>query len=828
MLIHITYHQISIVKKRLTVFFLLILTYSTQAQTISGKIIDSIKVEPIAFANLVLDDGIQGTTSDIEGNFTFFIPANYSGKITISHVSYKKIRLPLAYFAKKNVIRMTPSVTVLSEVILQAEENPAFRIIRTAVKNKKRHDPDNLDSYQYHSYNKLIMKGSEPSAAFKEKVIKLRGKPDSAQLSKKEKEILSFDSITNRIHFFMSESVTEKKVMNPGRSKETLIGFRASGFKSPLLANVATDYQPFSFYNDNISLLGIDFLNPISKNSEDRYDFYLTDTTYLDRDTVYIIQFEPRKGKLITALKGMVSISTDGYAIKNVIAGTADTLALTKIRIQQNYEKINGKWFPIQLNTDIDFEEFKIFDSHLMVQHCSFISDIQINSALQKSAFGDIKVDLTLPKPELNNDMLSKFRTSPLDSKESQTYVTIDSMMKKFSWLDKGLEAFATQAWALGTFEIDLTKIARINSFEGFRLGAGLYTSNRFSKWLRVGGYAAYGFKDDRWKYGADVRFNLNPNRDFYLALSYAKDIYETGYGHEGQNRNFIATNETIRKWLSSQYDRSETYKGELGYRLMPRLHATLFVSKNQITPAYNYQLLFNNELLSTFAIAETGVSVRYSTSENYMQLAGKKIFLGREWPLISFTYTKAVDLFDAQKFNYSKYDFSARFQFKHRPKGKTRLAIHAGWVDGLAPYGRLYNGRGAQQVEGIFVDEFFQTMKLYEFTASRYASLFFNHNFGNVLFDKRHSKPELVIYQHAGIGELENRNGHVSTTLEFKPFDKGFVESGLGFNNLLRWKYANVAYYGLGAALFYRYGEYQFAKTTDNLFYRITFNIAF
>ncbi len=820
--------QIHSVRKLLASLLLLGAAHYVQSQTITGKIIDSVKVEPIAFANLVLDDGIRGTTTDIEGNFTLTLPAGYSGKITISHVSYQRIKLPASYFAKNRIIRLAPSVTVLNEVVFKAEENPAFRIIRNAVKNKKQHNPDNLNSYQYNSYNKLIMKGSEPTAAFKDKVSKLKEKTDTAKLSKKDKELLSFDSITGKMHFFMSESVTEKQVMNPGRSKETLIGFRASGFKSPLFANVATDYQPFSFYSDNISLLGKDFLNPISKNSEDRYDFYLTDTTYLDQDTVYIIQFEPRKGKLITGLKGMVSISTDGYAIKNIIAGTADTLALTKIRIQQNYEKVNGKWFPVQLNTDIDFEEFKIFDSHLMVQHRSFIRDVQINPAMKKSSFGDIKVDLTLPKPELNNEMLAKFRTSPLDSKEGQTYVTIDSVMRKFSWLDKGLEAFATQAWPLGPFEIDLTKIARINSFEGFRLGAGLYTSNRFSKSLRVGGYAAYGFKDERWKYGGEMRFNINPDRDFHLTLSYAYDIYETGYGHEGQNKNLIATNESIRKFLSSQYDRTETYKGELGYRLMPRLHSIAFVSKNQITPAYNYQLLFNNEPLSAFSIAETGVSLRYSTSENYMQLAGKKIFLGREWPLISFTYTKTLDLFDAQKFNYSKYDFSARFQFKHRPKGKTRLAIHAGWVDGLAPYGRLYNGRGARQVEGIFVDEFFQTMKLYEFTASRYASIFLNHNFGNVFFDTRYSKPELVIYQHAGIGDLENRNSHISSTLEFKPFDKGFIESGLGFNNLIRWKYSNVAYYGLGGAVFYRYGDYQLAKTADNLFFRITFNIAF
>jgi hypothetical protein len=219
--------QIHSVKKVLISLILLGITSFAQAQTISAKVIDSLKVEPIAFANIVLDDGIRGTTSDIEGNFTFRIPAGYSGMITISHVSYKRIKLPLSYFTRNKIIRLTPSVTILSEVVFKAEENPAFRIIRNAAKNKKQHNPDNLNSYQYNSYNKLIMKGSEPTAAFKDKVSKLKEKPDTAKLSKKDKELLSFDSITEKMHFFMSESVTEKKVMNPGRSKETLIGQRS-------------------------------------------------------------------------------------------------------------------------------------------------------------------------------------------------------------------------------------------------------------------------------------------------------------------------------------------------------------------------------------------------------------------------------------------------------------------------------------------------------------------------------------------------------------------------------------------------------------------------
>jgi hypothetical protein len=50
------------------------ISLSAYAQTISGKIIDSLKMEPVAFANIVLADGIHGTTTDIEGHFNWLCP----------------------------------------------------------------------------------------------------------------------------------------------------------------------------------------------------------------------------------------------------------------------------------------------------------------------------------------------------------------------------------------------------------------------------------------------------------------------------------------------------------------------------------------------------------------------------------------------------------------------------------------------------------------------------------------------------------------------------------------------------------------------------------
>ena len=814
---------------RVLFIFILMIRMATHdalcQRSLQGTLIDSVSRSPVAFANVTLKDGRTGTSTDIEGNYSLTIPPGYSGDIYLSHVSYQKRIVSLSYFKTHSVISLIPSSTLLQEVAVTVtkEENPAFRIIRQAVAHKRDHDPDNLKSYKYISYNKFLVTMSGSSLPYDSILARIK-KKDSVKQAKARKTFTTFDSLLKTTHFFLSESVTEKQKINPDKEKEKLLALQVSGFKSPLFANVATDYQPFSFYKDNISLLGKDFINPVSKGTFSRYDFILSDTTFQGNDTIFIIKYQPKPNSFFNGLKGMLSISTDGFAIKNVIASSADSLAYTGIRIQQNYEKVNGHWFPDQLNTDMRFYKYLTYGRYPMLQHRSFLKEVKINSPLNRSAFGDVKVELTLPNVEENKLRLEKFRNFNLDQKESRTYTLVDSVMRKARWLDSFLEIMTTQAVPLGPFEFDLSKLTKINRYEKFRLGAGIYTSNRFSKWLRLGGYAGYGFHDQQWKYGSEARFNFNLNKDFFLRFAYAKEIIETGslnVSHDGQ----LPSSESFRTWVSSRYDRIEFYKAEIGYRLLPDIHATAFVSRNEITPTYLYQFQFNNELLDKFLVAETGLTFRYVRDESYMSLRGKKVFIGQRFPVVTFSAVKATPLFDAMNFNYTRFDFTAKFLRKHRYGGKTRFFASAGWLEGLAPYGKLYNGRGAK-LTGYLVEDYFQTMGLYEFSASKYVSIFLQHNFGNVLLNKKFSKPELVLYQNAGIGELENQQVHIGFALQ--SFDKGFVESGIGLNNIIRGNYSNVAFWGIGGAAFYRYGAYQFSKPDDNLSFRLNFSLSF
>ena len=59
---------------------------------------------------------------------------------------------------------------------------------------------------------------------------------------------------------------------------------------------------------------------------------------------------------------------------------------------------------------------------------------------------------------------------------------------------------------AMTASDVPITTGAPDNGYEGVRLGGGLRTNAKLSRFFSVGGYGAYGFKDRMAKYGGDLR----------------------------------------------------------------------------------------------------------------------------------------------------------------------------------------------------------------------------------------------------------------------------------------------------------------------------------
>jgi hypothetical protein len=98
------------------------------------------------------------------------------------------------------------------------------------------------------------------------------------------------------------------------------------------------------------------------------------------------------------------------------------------------------------------------------------------------------------------------------------------------------------------------------------------------------------------------------------------------------------------------------------------------------------------------------------------------------------------------------------------------------------------------------------------------------SHNFGKLLYrtNFKYSQPELSLHQGVGFGQYSKPN------FGFKTLEKGFYESGLYIDNIVRIPYAGVAYLGAGAGFFYRYGPNALPSTDQNLAFRWGVNLSF
>jgi hypothetical protein len=805
-----------------TIGFLAALRAFSQGEIIRGTVVDSLTQEPLAFANLALSDRRTGTTTDIDGRFQLVLPRGYADKVSISYVGYHPRQITIDALRASRKIQLAPSVRQLGEVTIVAGANPALRIIRNATAAKNNHRTDRLNSYSYKSYTKVVFKLEGESVS----ADSLRKRNKKNELTPENKSLLTLDSIRQKQHLLVTESVAEKFFLRPNKQIERLLDYKISGFQTPLLASLPNDYQPLGFQDDWIKVLGKDHISPLTRNSDKIYDFTLTDTTFFEGDSVFVIAFTPLGNAGVNQLSGQLSICADGWAIKNVIARSADPFAKIDFRIQQNYGRFDGRWFPIQLNTDLYFKENRVGPMFFVTVARSYLQDIRINPAIDKSIFGDAQVELGGAR---DTTQLARYRAEARDSLESRTFVWFDSVAQKIGVLrafDRVMEGFFANVYPTGKIDWQLNRVIRFNRFEGVRAGLGLRTNQRFSRFFSLGGYAGYGFRDKQWKWGGDLILNLSQKKDWTLQFAYQRDLQEPGVSQFFEGYRSLSSY-SFRQLVADRFDHAELFRVRTSWKPATSWRVRAGLERTELTPQFTYAFRHDNELLSSFAITEAGGEVTYIHRLREVRLAGRKAAVQFEQPIFSFSVARGISgLWDSQ-FSYTRYDAFYSNHWKHRRWGTSQLTLVGGYLAGVAPLQKQFFGPASRET-GIWVTHTFQTMGIYEFLSDQYGAVFWKHNFG-WLYQTKYSKPELLLWQGAGWGRFNNtsnREGHQFITVQ--DFQRGYFESGLGANNLLRFNYADVAFLGLGGGIFYRWGDYALPRTRENVLFRLNMTFSF
>lgn len=808
--------------KLILFIFALIVSETLSAQSIiNGRVINKVTGETMPFVNIIYNQKKEGLTSDIDGKFSISKIEKVEF-LQFSYVGFKSVFIPKdsIHLIPDGVVLMQEQNYNLNEVIVLPGENPAHRIIKKVVANRKLNNPDKLSSYSYTAYHKMIftldIKNAEKAKSDTSGTIEL--KVDST--------LIKMNELLDKQHLFLMESISKKKFRFPGQHSEEIIASRVSGFKQPSLVLLANQLQSFSFYQDMITLAESRYVNPISPGSTKKYFFNIEDTTYTARgDTVFSISFQPKKKKNFEALKGVLNINTHKYAIQSVVAKPVEPNGLIGIEIKQQYKLIDDTyWFPVELNTNLIFHSL-VADTgeskfNLVGIGKSYLKDIKINNEIKRNEIGKIDFEVNKTAHKQPDSLWNVYRHDSLSAKDIKTYEVIDSIGKKHK-LDLKLKTFKTLMKGyipVSFLNIDVFKIFDFNVYEGYRPGIGLYTNNKLVKNVSFGGYFAYGFQDDRIKYGANLDFTLSAKQDLKLGLSYKNDLSESSGYQFLENPNMSST-ESYRYWFIKDMTYLEGYVLNFQFRPFRKVKTRLVF--NQFSKINTSGFYFNdgNEADlpgQKYQFMETALQLAYTPNETLFFIDNELMNSYGSTPAIYANLSKGFKN-EFGDFDYLKVEAKLLLSALTKNFGKTDIVITAGKVFGDLPYFELYNGHASYYDFTLETANSFATMRMNEFLSDRFVAVHFRQDFGSLLFKTKKFKPGILILTSLGFGSLENAG--LQQGFDFKTMEKGYFESGILFNNII--KSLNIMGFGFG--VYYRYGPYAFSNTGDNFAYKLS-----
>jgi hypothetical protein len=225
------------------------------------------------------------------------------------------------------------------------------------------------------------------------------------------------------------------------------------------------------------------------------------------------------------------------------------------------------------------------------------------------------------------------------------------------------------------------------------------------------------------------------------------------------------------------------------------------------------------------------GIQWRYALHEGYTQIGRSKIVTRPANPQIQIAASKSISGMLGGQYDFYKVQARLDHRVEWVRGGKTTYQVDGGYAWGTIPYPFLFNAKATLYPgtlsQGIYIQNYFQTMGLYEFVSDQYVYLFIQHNFGRLTGTRsKIFRPELSLIQNMGWGKLRNPSAHQQTTIN--TLEKGYVESGLMLTNIVRFEYVKVLYMGIGAGAFYRYGPLALPSADENLAWKVFVSVTF
>ncbi|HUR66795.1 MAG TPA: DUF5686 and carboxypeptidase regulatory-like domain-containing protein [Chitinophagaceae bacterium] len=765
---------------RYSFLFLLILSAGPGAysQKVKGTITSS-DGKPLAFASVYTKGTNKGTNANNEGKYSLKLePGNYT--LVCQHVGYKKEEVELKVDATDqeiNFILKLQEVT-LSEAIIKSGEDPAYQIIRNAIK-KRIFYRDNPSQFECRVYTKGQLKlRDHPKKIFGQKV-------DFEDGDTSKKKML-----------YLSETISVYTVSRPGKAKTEVISSKVSGESDGFGLSAP---NIVSFYDDNISmgsnLNPRGFISPISENALHYYKYKLEGSFFEDSNLISRIKVTPRR-KYEPLFSGYISIVEDDWRIHSVqlqLLKESQMEFLDTLRIEQLYRPVDrNNWF---ISTQVIYPSVKMFGFDAYGSFVNVYSDIDIQPAFAKKTFTNTILKYNDSANKRSLEYWEKIRPVPLLEDEVRDYKKKDSLelaRKDPRYLDSldrkrnkvtvpGLllfgQSFSNEKRRSSISVPSLLDQLSFNPAEGWVISTGfswakrLDTSGSGRRSIRISPVLRYGFSNKHVNPYLTFIYSFGKKYASSFLLSGGKRVFQfnnnSPIGEKGNSISSLLSEENRIKSYEATYVRGSFRKGigdgfswVLGFQYQDRKpldNTTDYTWRNKAdkayTPNYPNEIMTHNIARHKVFFALFGIS--FQPGARYIELPGRKMNIGSKYPVFGLSYTRSFKNFLGTDADFSKWKFTIRDDINLKLAGTFRYRIGVGgFINSdkvYVPDFNHFNGN-ISTLATEYLNSF-QLLPIYQFsnTAKFYSLAHVEHNFKGFLTNKIPGMKKLNLYLVAG-----------------------------------------------------------------------------
>ncbi len=739
-------------KKNLFSLILLLFTVLSFSQTkVSGIVLDEEK-KPVGYASVGFLGTSEGIITNEDGRF--YVESNENRKtLQVSFVGYETVTIDLDKPVTYNMTVILKAGKVLEEVKIYSgktskKNNPAIDILKKIWARKRKNGLRMFKQYQMEKYEKVEFDMNTIDSAFmKSRIFKgmefIFNSVDTSDVTGK-----------TYLPIFINEALSDVYGDNiKNKVKDILKANKNSGFSNnqQLISFIKDLYADYDIYDNYLKFFDKAFTSPLSRTGIDVYNYVLADSAFIDKKWCYNIVYYPRRKNELT-FKGDFWVNDTTWAIKDInmaVTKSANINWVKEIYIAQQVDVLNDSVFLLK-------RDYMMTDFALNKKEKSRGVYGKRTTLYQNHQF-DIEKPDNFYKEDVNrfdesvytksDEFWEENRFENLNKDEVGVYKMLDTLKtnKKFRQLYSIVEIIGSGYIQKGHFDYGpIFSTLGYNEVEGLRLRTGGRTYFGQNDPWRIQGYLAYGFKDDKFKYGLTGMWLLNRKNRLVLSGGNRRDIEQIG-------ASLTTTNDILGRSFASSALFTSGSNGKLtninltsvALQIEPAKNLTFqagfsYRTLESASPTFSlayYTDLTQQKIKSDITQSELNFQIDYTPRRKTSGYGVERHIVDSPFPRVFVNYSQGLKGVLNSDFDYEKIQLYYKQPMNIGGLGRLDVITELGKTYSYIPLGLMSIVPGNQTYFSI--ENTFNLLDFYEFEADTYATIQLQHNFGGRIFSR-------------------------------------------------------------------------------------------